>query len=357
MASSSPDEPESGTFAKERVGNSGFVTRHNRQMFEEGRSFSGNERDKLWFNRGDGTFADHSDLSGCDSPNDGRAAIGCDFDDDGDVDLFVHNIQRERHGLYRNELGRKGDGFLKLRLRATSGQYEAIGAIVTVDGPHGAVAQVSTRGAGFVSCQAPELVFGLGAAERAAVQVRWPGGAVESFGELARNSRALLVEGAGEAQLFAGEPRSLPDPRPAGLKVDVGDVVPVLYVLDREGKSALLDVRELAGGKPLYLNFWATYCPPCIKELPDLQELHEAGEVRVVALSMDAPGKLYAARDLLEGRGASYPGFYLGALTEEGLDGELVETIVDLQRLPLPTTLMLSPQGRIERIHRGPISK
>ena len=55
------------------------LARHNAQMFEEGRSFSGNERDKLFLNRGDGTFADLSDLAGCDSPNDGRAVIACDF--------------------------------------------------------------------------------------------------------------------------------------------------------------------------------------------------------------------------------------------------------------------------------------
>ena len=41
----------------ESVGNDGYVQRHNAQMFEEGRSFSGNERDKLFMNRGDGTFA------------------------------------------------------------------------------------------------------------------------------------------------------------------------------------------------------------------------------------------------------------------------------------------------------------
>ena len=99
-----------------------------RQIIEEGRSFSGNERDKLFLNRGDGTFADCSDLSACDDPNDGRGVIAADFDDDGDVDMFIHHTQRERHTLQRNELG-EGDGFLKVRLRATTAQYEAIGAI------------------------------------------------------------------------------------------------------------------------------------------------------------------------------------------------------------------------------------
>ena len=147
----------------------------------------------LYRNRGDGTFADCSDLSGCDDSNDGRGVIAADFDDDGDVDMFIHHTQRERHTLQRNELG-DGGGFLKVRLRATSSQYEAIGAIVTVHGPHGPVADLMTRGAGFVSCQAPELVFGLGEAESARVEVQWVGGAKEDFGLIAAASRVLLVE-------------------------------------------------------------------------------------------------------------------------------------------------------------------
>ena len=98
----------------------------------------------------------------------------------------VDSIQRERHALYRNDILNPGEdaGFLKLRLRATSGQHEAIGATVTVVGPAGPVSQVMSRGAGFLSCQPPELIFGLGEQAQAEVQVRWPGGALESFGAL-----------------------------------------------------------------------------------------------------------------------------------------------------------------------------
>ena len=50
-------------FSTQEVGNQGYLQRHNGQMFSEGRSFSGNERDKLWLNRGDGTFEE------CDEEN------------------------------------------------------------------------------------------------------------------------------------------------------------------------------------------------------------------------------------------------------------------------------------------------
>ncbi len=56
VASSCSSEPESGSFETQEVGSSGFLARHNRQIFAEGRSFSGNERDKVFLNEGDATF-------------------------------------------------------------------------------------------------------------------------------------------------------------------------------------------------------------------------------------------------------------------------------------------------------------
>lgn len=41
-------------------------------------------------------------------------------------------------------------------------------------------------------------------------------------------------------------------------------------------------------GKPVVLNFWATWCPPCVKEMPDLDALHTAHkDVQFVGLAVD----------------------------------------------------------------------
>lgn len=356
LASEASEDEDDGTFRGQEVGNSSYLARHNAQMFEEGRSFSGNERDKLWFNRGDLTFADASSLSGADSPNDGRAVIAADFDDDGDVDLFVHNIQRERHGLFRNELGSTYGGFVKVRLRATGSQYEAIGAEVLADAGQGTTAQVLSRGAGYSSCQAPELVFGLGAAESATLTVRWPGGATESFGAVDAGSRVLLVEGAGKPEAFEARPAPLPDPLPPGLRMGLGETLPPFAMMAPDGETrVVVDPVELAAGGKLYLNFWASYCVSCIAELPDLEALDGQDGVAVVGLSMDAPADTYRAQELFERRGATFPTYYAGAAKEEGDGAGVLADVVDLERLPIPTTVVIGADGRIEKLIRGPV--
>ncbi len=324
-----------------------------REMYRQGLSFNGDERSKLFWGRGDGRFIDISDLSGADSPLDGRALLTTDFDDDGDLDLFVHNLQRDRHELFRNELDPApgGAGFVKVRLFATTGQYEAIGASVVLRGARGATAQIHGRGAGFLSCQAPELVFGLGRGDKGELEVSWPGGVTESFGAVEAGSRVLLVEGQGKAKVFSGKPSRLLDPLPQGVKLLPGETLPKLLVLDRSGKRVELDPKELAGDGRLYLNFWASYCGPCVREIPALSELDDQAGARVVAISVDAEQDRERAQRVLDGRGAAYHSAYLSMDDDDNAGG--LDRVVDLMRLSIPTTLVIDGEGRLVEVIQG----
>lgn len=81
----------------------------------------------------------------------------------------------------------------------------------------------------------------------------------------------------------------------------VGEAVPAVTVVDPDGAELVLP--EV--GEPMLLNLWATWCAPCVVEMPLLDELAADldGRVRVVTVSEDLRGAevvepFFAARDL-----------------------------------------------------------
>lgn len=87
---------------------------------------------------------------------------------------------------------------------------------------------------------------------------------------------------------------------------EVGDRAPEYGAVDLAGDSITLASLQ---GAPVLLNIWATWCPPCRKEMPDLQELHETFAphgLQVVGVSIDAGGADEAVRQFLEEYDVTY---------------------------------------------------
>ena len=63
-----------------------------------------------------------------------------------------------------------------------------------------------------------------------------------------------------------------------------GTPAPAVQFADPDGKPVKL---ADFGGKPLLVNMWASWCAPCVKELPTLDQLARTGRVQVLAVSQD----------------------------------------------------------------------
>ena len=119
---------------------------------------------------------------------------------------------------------------------------------------------------------------------------------------------------------LAKEPKALPD----------------LAFTDADDKPVKLADYK---GKTVLLNFWATWCAPCVKEMPSLDKLQaEMGKDKfvVLPLSLDGPSKpkvapFYADRKLAN----------LGIYFDKGK-----KTMSTLDVSVLPTSVLIDPQGR-----------
>lgn len=82
------------------------------------------------------------------------------------------------------------------------------------------------------------------------------------------------------------------------------ELFPALTYVDARGREQALSVKR---GEYVLLNVWATWCPPCLIELPDLQKLQERlpedAPVRVMAVSVDQSNDQAGLAEFLRVRG------------------------------------------------------
>jgi thiol-disulfide isomerase/thioredoxin len=99
-------------------------------------------------------------------------------------------------------------------------------------------------------------------------------------------------------------------------------------------------------GQPLVVNFWASWCVPCLAELPGFERVHQQhkGEVAFLGVNLaDDPG---AAEAVVEQTGISYP-------VARDPDGSAFEAF---QAFGMPTTVFISPEGAIVELYTGELS-
>lgn len=350
----------------EEAGNADYAGNHMSAIFNEGFSFSGYERDYLGWSQSGERLVDVSGVSGIDSIGDGRGAVYADFDNDGDLDVFLVSLQGDGHELFRNQVGSDA-GFLRVQLRGTDSGSDAFGAIVRVGGPHGVMTKIKSGGSGFLAQHDPRLLFGLGDADGADwIEVTWPGGRVERFEGpeakgFAAGTSVRITEGEGVERL-AERRFSLVDPMDAQtrllaeLEFGIGEPFPDLELVPRSdipagealpGAAAGSLSEMLRPGRRLLVNIWATWCIPCRREMPELEALYPAFQERgidLVGLSIDTD-TVDRLQEFLEQVGTTYPIH----VTHD----ERVPELYEGGEITVPLTVLLDENGRVLQVIGG----
>src|SRR4029453_16707446 len=126
-----------------------------------------------------------------------RAAAFADFDNDGDLDIVVNNVN-DTPDLFRVDQA-AGHHWITLKLVGTRSNRSAIGSLVRVITADGEQRQEVRGGGSYYSQNDLRLQFGLGetkSVER--VIVRWPSGVEESWSSLPVDRIHVLMEGEGK---------------------------------------------------------------------------------------------------------------------------------------------------------------
>jgi thiol-disulfide isomerase/thioredoxin len=111
----------------------------------------------------------------------------------------------------------------------------------------------------------------------------------------------------------------------------------------KDAKGKLIDLGDLKG-KVIFLNFWATWCPPCRAEMPSINKLYVQfkSDKDIVFIFADADGDFVKSNEFMASRKYEMPVYKVESnISEQIFTGSL------------PTTVIFDKQGRLSFKHEG----
>jgi len=126
--------------------------------------------------------------------------------------------------------------------------------------------------------------------------------------------------------------------------LEIGNTAPdfKLATLDG-GEAALSDYL----GSPVMLNFWATWCPPCRAEMPDMERFYQDTEIEVLAVNLlEAERTIDDVDQFVDEYELTFP----------ILLDEIIEVAMIYEIQPIPTTFMIDSEGTIQFKSIGPLT-
>ncbi|HTU99040.1 MAG TPA: FG-GAP-like repeat-containing protein [Luteitalea sp.] len=323
-------------------------------------SIASRQRNVLFRNDGRGHFDEVSGALGLDLDQDGRSFGMLDVDRDGDPDLVLMAArQSPQLRVFRNDHPPRA--VIAIRLTGTGrSNRDAIGARVTVDTGDRRIVRVVQTASGFLSQHSREVIVGLGDSTQVrALTVEWPSGERQQFGGVKADTRYTLTEGGDltgtpidRRPPSAGARASDDVAHGPGLTTWFVEPVPVPDFIATDLGGTVQSRASLAG-RPAVLLFWHSDVPQARAALTTLANgvsaLSKAG-IGALAVALDEGPSAEAAV-----KSAAPPGLPVVLASREfGLRWALVHRhlFMNKQAMPLPTTLLLDPQGRVVRAYR-----
>jgi len=98
-------------------------------------------------------------------------------------------------------------------------------------------------------------------------------------------------------------------------------------------------------GQPVILNFWATWCQPCLKEIPEFKEFASESNIKLIGIALDKDGAR-SVKPFVEKHQMNYP-ILLG--TEE--------LFQQFNGFGIPHTVILDSDYKVAKVYRGTITK
>ena len=123
------------------------------------------------------------------------------------------------------------------------------------------------------------------------------------------------------------------------------DVLSVSFALN-EGRNTTLTELVSEKNQPLVVIFWATWCAPCLEELPMFESVHNRIGHEVTFLGINVSDSPTKANEMIADAGISY---------QMGRDPE-GNFLVGLGIVGLPATVFIDSEGTIVDVHMGQIS-
>ncbi len=100
-------------------------------------------------------------------------------------------------------------------------------------------------------------------------------------------------------------------------------------------------------GKTVLLNFWATWCPPCVSEMPELVQLQNdfsGKNLQIIGIGIDSRSNI---QDFSNKHHISYP------LLVAGMEGTVVSKQFGNDTGGLPFTVLITPEGKVQKTYMG----